>query len=489
MSLPDDDRSVPPIELGPISNGEYLPYPSTALTREARRRLRRITDDTAPRLNMSRRDFLRSSCGTAAALFVLAACSKDSSSSSPSSTARSSSPGGTFSVPETATTDPDEAREVLGGDEFVFDVQTHLLEYGPDDSFDFGSGFPYASCGESDRKACFGTDHWFREVFVRSDTTMAVISAVPIIGEPNPLSIDVMERARAATKDICGDDRRVFLHGQVNPNVGDVRQQIDHMRALAATHPIAAWKVYTHAPSDRGWWLDDHDRDAVTCGEAFVTAVRDIGPPIVCVHKGLGGGSKYSSPIDIGPAAKAHPDVTFVVYHSGYDGPNEGPFDPNAADHGINRLLASLDGAGVEPHGNVYAELGTTWFNAMRDPTQAAHVLGKLLQRLGDDRVLWGTDSIWYGSPQPQIEALRTFAISDELQDRYGYPALTNAVRRKVLGANAAALYGVDAPVRKKCAVSERALTELRAALPPPRAYGPRTIAEAAAHMREHFMI
>jgi predicted TIM-barrel fold metal-dependent hydrolase len=482
MSRPDDDRPVFPIELGPISNGEHMPYPTTEITREAQRRLRRITDDAAPRLNMSRRDFLRSSCGTAAALFVLASCSNDASRS------RSESPGGTFTVPETSTTDPEEAREVLGGDEFVFDVQTHLLEYAPDDDFDFGAGFPYTSCGEADAKACFGTDHWFRELFVRSDTTMAVISAVPIIGEPNPLSIDVMERARAATKDICGDDRRVFLHGQVNPNVGDLQQQLDHMRALAAAHPIAAWKVYTHAPGDRGWWLDDHDPGAVICGEAFVDTAREVGSPIVCVHKGLAGGAEHASPVDIGPVAKAHPDVAFVVYHSGYDGPAEGPYEPDNPGAGVDRLLASLDAAGVEPHANVYAELGTTWFNVMRDPTQAAHVLGKLLARVGDDRVLWGTDSIWYGTPQQQIEAMRTFAISNELQDRYGYPALTDEVKRKVFGASAAKLYGIDAPATAQCNVSEEALAELRAALPPPRAWGPRTAAQATAHMREHFM-
>jgi hypothetical protein len=477
-----DDQPVPPIELGPISNGEYVPWPPTEVTREAVRRLRAITDDVAPRHNMSRRDFLRSSCGTAAALFVLAACASESKK------AKGQSPGGTFTVPRTATTDPAHAREVLGGDEFVFDVQTHLLEYAPGAQSDFGAGFPYFGCGEADGLQCFGIDHWFREVFVRSDTTMAVISAVPLLTDPNPLSIDVMEQARAAAKRVCGDDKRVFLHGQVNPNVGDVQRELDHMRAMAAAHPIAAWKVYTHVPGNRGWWLDDHDPDAVRCGQAFVDAVREIGPPIVCVHKGLGASSQYSSPMDIGPVAKANPDITFVVYHSGYDGPNEGPYDAGDADHGVNRLIASLDGAGIAPHANVYAELGSTWFLAMRDPTQAAHVLGKLLARVGEDRVLWGTDSIWYGSPQPQIEALRTFSISNELQDRFHYPELTDSLRRKVFGANAARLYGVAAPVRQKCNASPDQLAQLRAALPPPRAYGPRTIAEATAHMREHFV-
>ena len=65
-------------------------------------------------------------------------------------------------------------------------------------------------------------------------------------------------------------------------------------------------------------------------------------------------------------------------------------------------------------------------------------MLGKLLTRVGEDRVLWGTDGIWYGSPQPQIMAFRAFQISAELQERYGYPALTPADQGEVFGLNAA---------------------------------------------------
>jgi uncharacterized protein len=56
----------------------------------------------------------------------------------------------------------------------------------------------------------------------------------------------------------------------------------------------------------------------------------------------------------------------------------------------------------------------------MRDPEQAAHVLGKLLRHVGEDNVLWGTDCIFYGSPQDQIQAFRAFRISAEFQERYG---------------------------------------------------------------------
>jgi hypothetical protein len=79
----------------------------------------------------------------------------------------------------------------------------------------------------------------------------------------------------------------------------------------------------------------------------------------------------------------------------------------------------------------------------MRDPDSAAHALGKLLLHLGEENILWGTDSIWYGSPQDQIQAFRTFQISAELREQYGYPEITPAIRAKIFGLNALKIYPV----------------------------------------------
>jgi hypothetical protein len=67
----------------------------------------------------------------------------------------------------------------------------------------------------------------------------------------------------------------------------------------------------------------------------------------------------------------------------------------------------------------------------MREPTSAAHALGKLIKYCGEGNVLWGTDSIWYGSPQDQIQSFRTFQIAPELRAKYGYPEITPALRAK----------------------------------------------------------
>jgi hypothetical protein len=80
---------------------------------------------------------------------------------------------------------------------------------------------------------------------------------------------------------------------------------------------------------------------------------------------------------------------------------------------------------------------------------------------VGEDNVVWGTDCLFYGSPQPQIQAFRAFQISDEFQERYGYPALTKELKAKVLGRNAARLYGIE-PVPPRCDFTRRELATIR---------------------------
>jgi uncharacterized protein len=191
-----------------------------------------------------------------------------------------------------------------------------------------------------------------------------------------------------------------------------------------------------------------------------------LGVPTICAHKGFSGGSRFASPEDIGPAAKAHPEANFVVYHSGYEaGLPEGPYTSASRNLGVNRLVTTLRRNGIRPNSNVYAELGSTWWSIMRDPTQAAHVLGKLLRYVGEDNVVWGTDCLFYGSPQDQIQALRSLRISDEFQERFGYPELTKDLKNKILGLNGARLYGVE-PITDRCEFSRTELERLRRQLP-----------------------
>ncbi len=117
-----DDEPLP-IKYGPVSNGEFLPLPHTPFVREVIHRTRGLAEENARRLGVSRRQFLNGVTGAATALFVLGACSGEEA----QTTGRE--PGGRFDVTTTSTLDRDSAFEQLGGEEFIFDVQTHYVNY------------------------------------------------------------------------------------------------------------------------------------------------------------------------------------------------------------------------------------------------------------------------------------------------------------------------------------------------------------------------
>src|SRR4029079_9907395 len=242
-------------------------------------------DENARRTGMSRRRFLTSLCGAATTLLAVNACAEESTRE-----AVRRKPGGTYSVPTTAVVDPDAARAALAGDEFVFDVQGHFLDYsGPPPATAqgraFWTGFPQQQCGEADPRVCFSVDHFMEEVFLRSDTSMVVLSALPIAPEGSPMSPEVMDPARRLTEAACHDER-VLLHAQALPNMGDLQANLDAMSAAVARYPIASWKVFTNFPdlydgSGNAWRLDDGAPALARVGDAFLRHAVELGVPTV----------------------------------------------------------------------------------------------------------------------------------------------------------------------------------------------------------------
>lgn len=491
-------KSVPelppesPIYLGPVSNGEYFP-PLDPRHARAENLIHRIAADYAPKLGQSRREFLKSACGMAAALMsinLVSGCAGD----------------GGYQVDEKMLCDPSAAGAALSGNEFIFDVQTHhfnaaegaawmqnkayytflsllagLKESGYEER---GEALPPFSAGSDEHLRMLSRDTYIYEMFLASDTTLAVLTGIPATNEANPLTNHEIAESRDIINCVAGMSQRVLNHAMVLPNLtADPEAQFDAMRrTLEDVKTVAGWKSYTAwGPNGRGYFFDSD------VGERFLDFVRQSGKPLVCVHKGLPiptFDDEHNDPRDIGPAAKNFPDVNILVYHAGYSPEvTEGPYDPAlpmAEQVGINRLLKSLQESGIGPNKNVYAELGSTWSMVMKDAVQAQHVIGKLLKYVGEDRVVWGTDSIWYGSPQPQIEAFRALEISTELQETYGYPALTKQRKAKIFGLNAAKVYGIN-PAETRNAIKENFQMKLLKAsvdemgAPRPMVYGPRS--------------
>jgi hypothetical protein len=490
----------PPIWLGSYGTSEFF-HEQTPRERRMRALVLERAAEGARRLGVERRDFLASMAGLATTLSVinLLSCGSDQGASGQGTGGGSGvgggsggngggvggnggnggagpdgGPGGAGATDAggyyDTGTDPLDGAEQCSisldpQKEFIFDLQTHHVNRTSATYQAFLQFVPQGACGKG-VPGCFLRNEYITKMFLESDTTVAVLSGVPALDDQNPLTNDEIAESRDVINMLAGSQRSVN-HAMVLPNY-DLPRQLEGMQRVHEELGVGAWKCYTPwGPNNSviatpdGFWLDD-----ASVGIPFIERGRQLGVKVFCCHKGFalpGFNPNYTSPRDIGVVAKAYPDTSFVVYHSAFQHGGslaEGAYVEGSM-QGINSLLTSLRQAGVGANANVYAELGSTWNSVMNDPTQAAHVLGKLLLHVGENNVVWGTDSIWYGSPQPQIEAFLRFQISASFQQQYGYPALTDAIKRKIIGLNAARVYGIDANA-VRCGIDRGALASLK---------------------------
>lgn len=462
-----------PFVPGDVSNGEFVPRPASDHDRLIVTEALRRAEFSAGRVGLDRRRFLRTTGGMALMLGVVNACSSGgestvSTTSPPSSVA--TTPGGTFEVP--APEDLAACNEALGGSEFIVDVHTHHVM--PDGVWRQNSpriesmiaDLVPDGCAEADPLVCLDRQAYVRDLLVGSDTAVGMLSDVPNSGPDDaPVPFD----AKVGTQDFAasmaeGGEPRVLVQSVLAPNFYELAVTRDLMAAQVETGRVASFKFYTAwGPGNQGYALDSPD-----LGLPIIEHARDLGISTICAHKGLPlleFDRAFNGPEDMASLAAQYPDMNFVVFHSAFERETtETPYSGTGADRGIDSLVRAMDTHGLPPNSNLWCELGTTWREVLSEPTEAAHTLGKLLSRVGEDRVMWGTDAIWFGSPQPQIMAFRAFQITPAFQEQYGYPALTDELKAKVFGLNAANLFELD-PAAERCAIDPAALDAAKAEL------------------------
>jgi predicted TIM-barrel fold metal-dependent hydrolase len=158
---------------------------------------------------------------------------------------------------------------------------------------------------------------------------------------------------------------------------------------------------------------------------------------------------------DVGKAAKDWPQIQFVIYHSAYrwsGGAGANARDAYAQFENTGRVDWVSDLAEIPARfgvGNVYADLGQIFAQTtVTEPNLCAALMGMLVKGVGADHVVWGTDAVWTGAPQWQIEALRRLEIPDEMQKKHGFAPLGPAdgpVKRAIFGETSARMYKYDA--------------------------------------------
>jgi uncharacterized protein len=508
------------VDVLPCSNDEYFPSPPSpeqlaimALQDAEVERWRR-------KFNMSRREFVRTSAALAIGFWAIDAVRPGIYGNYGGASAVSTGRPDACDLEWAGRKGLETVRNLPG--EFVFDVQSHHVD--PDGMWRvtnpaihafFSAVWPQTrEGGEADPIENLSRFHYLKEIFLDSATSQTVLSVVPTSPDTNnPLPIEEASQTIDVVNELARSQRSV-MHAFVMPNRGgsgdstptvepprylEEEMQLMMERAEKYRDRLRGWKTYCawgDVPNASGWFLDSDT------GARFLQQVKAVHekypeiPATVATHKGFalpGFDQRAAAPRDVGPAAKANPDVNIIVYHSGYDTGDEqkayrGDAEADSGTTTVDGFIKALrennyDAPRFRKNGekfgnvpNVYAELGSVWRDTMSDPDQAAHLLGKLINHVGPKRVVWGTDSLWYGSPQPEIVALRRFEFTAKGREMYGLPYglegdvedptrkapdPSRTIRNGILGRNVAGAYRVD-PDHKRHQISCDQVNALR---------------------------
>ncbi len=427
------------------SNGEFKAPPQTAY----QRKVERLTDEIAEKFGRphgkSRREFLRGLSGYAVAFMAMNQVF-----------------GTLFQVDEAEAKDPVAAaeRKSTFENQFIFDDQVHFVHENFTNTnlldlraYTANHSNPQIK-GDKPSFEDIQFQNFLKEVYLQSDTTIALLSGAPSDKKENWfLPNDQIAEARRIVNTLAGSTR---LLGQaiITPGQPGWLEEID--RAISDLKPDS-WKGYTvgdpQFPSDYPYRLDDEKLMYPAYEKMVKSGIKNV-----CIHKGLIPEDyrksyknwKYATVDDLPKAAKDWPQLNFIIYHSAikpgnfvYKSHLDKTFQTGRIDW-VSDLAEIPDKHGVE---NVYGDLGTVFgASAIMHPRHAALILGTLIKGLGASHVLWGTDSVWHGSPQWQIEAFRRIEIPDDLCEKFGFDKLgdpRSEVREAILGLNSAKLYNL----------------------------------------------
>jgi predicted TIM-barrel fold metal-dependent hydrolase len=427
-----------PVPTQIVSNEEFLPLPQTPDQRRVEQRIAELADRYARRLGISRRAFLQGGGGMAVGFMAM-----------------NDVFGPVFRVAEAEALEPAARSEMWPKKEFIFDLQTHHVKDSMQGPVAFRTmtgklGLNPALAGIVPGPESLHRANFVKEIFFDSDTVMACISGASFGPEETwVLPTKEMVATRDAVNRAAGS-RRMLSHGLGTPArpdwLGDAERQVKELK-------IDAWKFYTGDPVKP--WRHDDEKLAYP----FYELTTKLGVKNICTHKGLPlvapEGEDYFRPDDVLKAAKDWPQLNFIVFHSGMKHlmtmipAGESGIDADGNIPWTTEFCRQL--ADNPQLTNVYLELGAVFGHCVvTHPDICAHLLGQCLRAVGPERVLWGTDSIWWGTPQWQIEALRRFQIPEALQAKHGYRALTARDRELIFGLNGARLFDIDVDAQRK---------------------------------------
>jgi len=447
-----------------VSNEEFVPRPQTKQQQQVEYLIGVMAEEKSKKLGMDRRSFMASNMGMATCFLASNMVFGKNA----------------WAVDEIETMEPGAYEERYPkGEYFVMDVQAHFtngIAIGfRNQEFVKNMGFKLDNKPES-----YAFPNFVKEMYLDSETAMLVISGVPgreaqVDAKGNPLEGPkrgggvlpswLMSQRKKDINELAGG-MRALCQGNCAPNhywdmktnTQDKKALFEQMEREVKLYGIDSWKWYCHTDPGRsgnGFQMDD---EKLTY--PFYEKSRELGMKIFSVHKGFSAQSKtlghLANPKDVEKAALDNPDLTFVIYHSALQHSPFGEpefkekYNSETGDFAWHDVLMKIKERNPKMN-NVYPEIGSSFGTlAIYNPEMCQHLIGRNIKLYGADHVIWGTDCLWWGSPQWVIDAFKKFQISDELCEKFGYAKLTKEDKAKIFGLNAAKIYGIDPSEQRK---------------------------------------
>ena len=475
MLTPDElERLIPaetarfrsPIPTQSVSSDEFSPAAQTPKQREFEARVKAIGSELAKHQGVSRRRFFQGAAGMAAAFVAM-----------------NETFGPLYLVSRAEAQTPELANARAAGlkGQFIMDMHTHFLR---DDTRLEGfvrsreavgkAGWNPALVGKPQTLEDLKFANYFKEIYLDSDTKVALISGS---GSEEPrdwfLTNEMKAEARADVNRKAGA-QRMFSHAIFMPGTPGWLEKVDRDLELLKPDSFKGYTVGDNTNKQLAkhpWHLDD-EKLLYPFYEKLAKAAKTK-PSLanVCVHKGLYPAAvtrrfpellKYADVRDVAKAAKDWPQLNFIIYHSAFrfvggtqsDGWQQ--FEKTGRIDWVTDLAEIPAKYGVK---NVYGDLGQIFAQStVAEPRLCAAMMGQLIKGLGVDHVVWGTDAVWTGAPQWQIEALRRLEIPEEMQKKHGFAPLGAAdgpVKNAIFGNNSARLYNFTAAQRAALGVDK----------------------------------
>ena len=275
----------------------------------------------------------------------------------------------------------------------------------------------------------YGTEQLYNDLFVDGYDDMAIF-------QPTYLKDFYVDGFNTTEQNAVLKEKhpnRFIVNGAFDPR--DEEAGLDALDELAETHKLKGVKLYTAEwkGASRGYKLTD------PWAQKYLERCEKLGIKNIHVHKGptiLPLDKDAFDVTDIDHVATDFQNLNFIVEHCG-----------------LPRLDDFCWIATQET--NVYGGLAVALPFIRKQPKYFAQIISQLLMFLGPDKLLYGSDyGIW--TPDWLVEDFMAFELPEDISKESGV-TLDLEAKKKILGLNAARLYGIDIEVQKLLLASERA--------------------------------